>query len=81
MIDKYQERLPSTMSLDNSAVVTKIFVETNDFVKKEQDIALFESNNHELTLSANNSGKIKLFISEGQTLHTNDILWEIISDG
>lgn len=71
------ERFPGGMNIDGSASVSRIFVNNNDFVKKGNEIAIFESNGYEVTLTAEKSGIIELLISENQKLLQNDILWKI----
>jgi biotin carboxyl carrier protein len=71
------ERFPGGMNIDGSGYVSKIFVNNNDFVKKGNEIAIFDSNGYEMALTAEKSGVIELLISENQKLLQNDILWKI----
>jgi len=71
------ERFPGGMNIDGSGFASKIFVNNNDFVEKGKEIAIFESNGYEMTLTAEDSGTIELLIFENQKLLQNDILWKI----
>lgn len=77
MSEIISEKFPGGMNILDNGIVSKLLVKNNDLVQKGQEIAIITSNNYEMSMHACVQGKIEIFISNGQVIQKNDILWKI----